>query len=386
MEKGSMKETNFEGSMTIHFDLIKIWQNSLGAPVGGIDDNFFALGGDMESALAMLREVERVTRKQISTESFICDPTIRGLTRFIIANTAGDGMFVQLQPGTGGLPFYFFHGDILGGGFYTRRLAELLGPRHPFHVSPPIRLSEHELPRVEDLAARKRRALQKQQPHGPYVLGGFCVGAVVAYEVACQLETEGEEVSCVFLVEPEIGNALTRSHQTFVNAFAARHRRPQDKVDLLLRGERKIGRFKDVLHGSLRKKTEFLINNTKKVFGRAVPTTADRNETEGGPEIQDWLVPAYHWVLTSYTPRRFSGPTTMFLTDQHMTEAPFVLRQWRKAVPHLKVEKIPGRHLTCITTHVADLGRKLRAEMEKLNTVAKVTAQVSLSPVLCLLT
>ena len=43
--------------------------------------------------------------------------------------------------------------------------------------------------------------LKKRQPEGPYLLGGWCYGGVVAHEIACQLEAAGEEVRHLFMLD-----------------------------------------------------------------------------------------------------------------------------------------------------------------------------------------
>ena len=40
------------------------------------------------------------------------------------------------------------------------------------------------------------------RPHGPYLLGGYSFGAVVAFEMAQQLRAEGEEVPLLFMLDP----------------------------------------------------------------------------------------------------------------------------------------------------------------------------------------
>ena len=39
------------------------------------------------------------------------------------------------------------------------------------------------------------------QPKGPYTIGGFCLGGILAYEIASQLRAAGHEVSLVVLVD-----------------------------------------------------------------------------------------------------------------------------------------------------------------------------------------
>ena len=46
----------------------------------------------------------------------------------------------------------------------------------------------NDLPLTLTLAGEMKRI----QPHGPYVLGGWSMGGVVAFEMACSLEENGE--------------------------------------------------------------------------------------------------------------------------------------------------------------------------------------------------
>ena len=82
-------------------------------------------------------------------------------------------------------------------------LARLLGPDQPFYglrargvdgVTPP-----HT--KIEDMAAYYIKALRPVQPHGPYLLGGYCFGGVVAFEMARQLQAQGEPVALVGIFE-----------------------------------------------------------------------------------------------------------------------------------------------------------------------------------------
>jgi thioesterase domain-containing protein len=356
-----------EPSLAIHFQIINVWERMLGTHVNGTDKSFLELGGREDLVPIMLREVQQATGKQVSPADFLRDPTIDHLAQCLVSQVRDDGIFVPVKEGIG-VPFYFFHGDILGGGFYSRRLADLLGVQQPVCVSAPIELSEDELPSVEELAACKRDSLQQRQPHGPYVLGGFCVGAVIAYEVARQLEARGEEVRSVVLIEPEIGNTVTRSHQKVVNSIAARKRHPREKVQTFMRGLKKIEHLRHVWQAPLNEKKEFVLRNSRKAITRNSGTSSHSAEEANARPLdasteRDWLISAYHWVLTSYVPKSYRGHVTLLLTDEHLAQAPFVLKQWKKAAPQARVERIPGRHLSCITTHLAAIAEKIRHEI-----------------------
>jgi thioesterase domain-containing protein len=50
------------------------------------------------------------------------------------------------------------------------------------------------------MAAEFAGEIRSVQPQGPYRLAGFCLGAYLAFETACQLQAQGEEVSCLFII------------------------------------------------------------------------------------------------------------------------------------------------------------------------------------------
>jgi thioesterase domain-containing protein len=54
---------------------------------------------------------------------------------------------------------------------------------------------------VEDMAADYVREIRDMQPKGPYFLGGFCFGGLVAFEMAQQLREAGEAVALLALFD-----------------------------------------------------------------------------------------------------------------------------------------------------------------------------------------
>jgi hypothetical protein len=53
---------------------------------------------------------------------------------------------------------------------------------------------------VPRMAAHYLEEIRRVQPRGPYRLGGYCFGALVAFEMAHQLEAAGEQVSLLLLM------------------------------------------------------------------------------------------------------------------------------------------------------------------------------------------
>jgi thioesterase domain-containing protein len=83
----------------------------------------------------------------------------------------------------------------IGGGVLCYfHLARALGGERPLYGLQARGLDGREPPlaRVEEMAERYLAALAEIQPRGPYLLGGWSFGGVVAFEMARQLAERGE--------------------------------------------------------------------------------------------------------------------------------------------------------------------------------------------------
>jgi len=106
-------------------------------------------------------------------------------------------------------PFVYVHGDFMAAGFHTHALARLLGPDQPVYAVHPHGLADRSIPTsIEAMAADRLRVLRGMRPHGPYVVGGHCNGAFVAFELAGQLIDAGEEVPAVIVVDASAPGAI----------------------------------------------------------------------------------------------------------------------------------------------------------------------------------
>jgi amino acid adenylation domain-containing protein/non-ribosomal peptide synthase protein (TIGR01720 family) len=82
--------------------------------------------------------------------------------------------------------------------FMFTDLSESLGAQQPFYG---LWVPDDEPFSFSPLAARHVEEIQRVQPHGPYTLGGFSFGGVVAFEIARQLRAKNEEVARLVLFE-----------------------------------------------------------------------------------------------------------------------------------------------------------------------------------------
>ena len=96
-------------------------------------------------------------------------------------------------------PFFWVHGED-SNAFLPRYLGPdqpLYGFRHQSEDGTPARYTT-----VVDIAAHYLSEIRSVQPQGPYFLGGYCFGAVVAFEIAQQLRKLNQGVPLLVLLDP----------------------------------------------------------------------------------------------------------------------------------------------------------------------------------------
>jgi amino acid adenylation domain-containing protein len=195
---------------TIEHELVQIWERLLDRKPIGIRDDFFEIGGHSLLAVRMLADIARVRGRHVPLAWLFETSTTQTLAARIGAEVQAQGEppLVVLQSDATGLPLAFVHGDVRGAGWYCRRLAPLAVPDSPLLVLPTLGADEDGPTwRIEAMAARHVAELRKVQPCGPYRLAGFCVGGIIAFEMARQLQAAGETVERLIVVDSSATNA-----------------------------------------------------------------------------------------------------------------------------------------------------------------------------------
>jgi amino acid adenylation domain-containing protein len=358
--------------LPIQFQIARIWEEVLGVKPVGIRDNFFDLGGHSLLAVRMVDRIEEVTGRKLPVTALFEDATIAHLAEMILRDdTDAPSPVIELQTKGRRQPLYFLHGDIIGGGFYARDISRLLGEEQPFFVLPPMNFVNGSLPTVEEMAAHHLRDLRAHRPRGPYLLGGFCIGALVAYEMACRLSAAGEDVPFIALIDPQLPSRWLWADYQIVNRIAKwRGLSTVDKTRLFARGHKVLYRLREEWNSSLREKARFAGRKLRNLFRRNGPAHLSANAVqengENSMEEQDTLA-AFHWIISAYAPPRSDIPMTMFLTDEQKALTPFLEKRWKAVAPRLEVHRILGKHLGAITTDVDVLSAKLNECLEKVN-------------------
>jgi len=125
-----------------------------------------------------------------------------------IPKPADNGLIRTFSPLRHGKPSVtFIHTGNTGSDAYYR-LADKIGEDCAFAVIEPYNLfHQNDIQHgIKAIAAKYVEILRDYQPEGPYILGGWCYGGVVAHEMAYQLQTMGEEVRHLMMFD---SHALT---------------------------------------------------------------------------------------------------------------------------------------------------------------------------------
>ncbi|HMJ89477.1 MAG TPA: amino acid adenylation domain-containing protein, partial [Candidatus Acidoferrum sp.] len=357
--------------LPIQLQLVQIWEELLSVRPIGIRDNFFELGGHSLLAVRMMDRVEELTGKKLPMTELFHDATIAHLSELILQSKESSASpVIELQSEGSGAPVYFLHGDIIGGGFYARDLAKLLGNEHPFYVLPPSPMQNATLTSVEEMTDLHLRDLRAHRPHGPYVLGGFCIGALVAYEMAVRLAADGEQVPGLLLIDPQLPSRLLRSHYNMVQKLGIRRGySDEQKLALFARGHKVLFRLREEWNAPLRDKARFAARATRKLLHRHQPANSASAAVvdEGTPDLfhddEQRILAGFHWILSGYTPPLYSGSISMFVTDEQRVLTPFLERRWQSIVPQIRIERLAGKHLDSITTNIDVLAGKVREHL-----------------------
>ena len=204
-----------------------LWEELLGAQGIGTDQDFFDIGGHSLLAVRMLYGVERTFGKRLPTSLLFESATIQKLASWLRKEgwKPSWSSIVPVQTSGYKRPFFCVHG-VGGNVIGFRALANYFDPERPFYALQPQGLDGKQscLNTVEEMAAHFISEVRRVQPKGPYYLGGFSFGGVVAYEMARQLSSMGDTVGVLALLDTYARN-LESGIASFVKALFSSRRK-----------------------------------------------------------------------------------------------------------------------------------------------------------------
>jgi amino acid adenylation domain-containing protein len=354
--------------------LAGLWRDVLRVEQIGALDNFFELGGNSIQAAVFINRLQEKLSQPIYTVAVFDSPTIADLARYLSevcptvlhrlfgpeSIVAADGSASQpasasrspllalLQTEGTRPPCFMVHPP---GGIVVcyQALAQRLGRERPFYAIRARGLSgEPDLPTsMEEMAAEYVAAIRSVCPHGPYHLGGWSLGGVIAYEMAQQLRTQGESVGLLALLDTTIPTSPINQAYAEDAELSAR----EYGLDLTLEEL-------DRLHPN--EQLPYLWDHVHKLG--LVDTDTPLSLVQ---QILDDLKRLFHVHVTlanEYALRPYAGRITLFRpSDSPILSSSARDRNWGKLASSVEVHFVPGLHHTIVKEpHVQSLAHELR--------------------------
>ncbi len=194
--------------------LLELWSQVLPEIKFGVYDDFFDLGGQSFDAVRVMGMVQEHFGRPLSLGDMWHQRTIENLAKLLDDESEqGIQCLVSINTQGVGEPWFLVH----PAGGYCVRYAELserlLQPVFGFQAIG-VDGRESPLTSIAEMASFYIEEMRKQQPHGPYRIGGWSSGGLIAFEMACQLRKQGKTVRPLLIMDcpsPHEHNSISRT-------------------------------------------------------------------------------------------------------------------------------------------------------------------------------
>ncbi|MGZ6550712.1 MAG: thioesterase domain-containing protein, partial [Tumebacillaceae bacterium] len=260
-------------------------------------------------------------------------------------------------------PLFFVH-SIGGGVLYYSDLAKVLGDDQPFYglQAPGLEDDRTTVKTTPELAALYIEEMRKVQPEGPYMIGGWSYGGVVAFEIAVQLQKQGAEVALLAMLDSRVpipedeGADEVYYALDHLENLAIFHERPMP-----IKQEQVVGMeteaalrliFQEGVNGQL-----LSLESGFEAFRRTI-------------DVMHANKKAFH----TYEPTPYAGNLTMLKAIERPEEEAFVpTNGWDQFIGgEIEVRLVPGNHFTMVKhPYVQDVGEQLKDCLATVNLARK---------------
>lgn len=342
----------------LELKLTSIFGEVLGVEHVGIHDNFFELGGSSLLAMRLFTQIEKTFGKTLPPATLFQAPTVEQLALLLgeeELSTSWESL-VEIQKG-GSKPPFFCIAAADGSILRYRELAQHLGSEQPVYGLQPQGIDGKQTfhSRIEDMAAHYIEEIRTFQPEGPYFLGGFCGGGIVAFEMAQQLHAQGQKVALLALLDAYIDESSqpipfnVHHHRSYLSQLG-----PLEKLNYIL------PRIKGKILNTIKSRIYLITYKLYRNNGRPLPQVSPNN-----PLVKESF---FNKAVSQYVRQVYPGRVSLFRPDKGIVtwhhDPTF---GWGKlAAGGVESHDIPGWHTDFLgEPYVEFLAAKLMACLEE---------------------
>jgi amino acid adenylation domain-containing protein len=323
----------------LELQLVKIWEKVLDVQPIGISDNFFDLGGHSLLALYLFAQIEQVWGKHLSWAILLRASTIAELADVIRQEEHSDTWSPLVLLGMGDehkSPLFCIH-PVGGTLFCYYDLVKKMGEERPIYGLQAQGLDGKQQPldRIEDMASCFIKSIQTVQQHGPYLLLGYSLGGVIAFEIARQLADLGQEIAFLGLLDIESPNL--KQDKSLVLQKIKFHLDKFQNLEL----KEQLKYFPDMLlRKLLRKEVEY-----KDLVATTISSSPFLEQFT--PELSSVLASSLQ-ARKDYQPQVYPGNATVFWSEyQDIYISQYPKLGWEKLISGaIETQFLPGDHLS----------------------------------------
>jgi amino acid adenylation domain-containing protein len=363
--------------------LAALWQDLLGLEAVGVHDSFFELGGNSIRAAVFINKLQALLGEVVHVVAVFDAPTIAELAvslaeqhpamlaRLFGANQQSNGIdalhtplvarspLIALQRHGSRQPFVCVHpagGEVLC--YYD--VAQQLGADQPVYGMRAIGLDGEAEP-VADIRMMARQyadVLRSEQPAGPYLIGGWSLGGIVAFELAQQLHTQGQHVALLALFDPPpplLTHTLQKEDDLALLAGFAQH------LGLIV--DQSAPLIEHIRQLDQDARLRYLLEQAQNA--NLLPPDVQL------PHIRRRLdlFRIHSQALRTYRPERYAGRIVLFqAAERFASEQHNPAHEWSAlAAGGVELHTVPGDHYAILRPpNVLVLAERLRATLDKL--------------------
>ena len=345
--------------------LAQLWAKVLKLQRVGLNDNFFDLGGHSLLAVRIIVEIENIYGRRLPLATLLQAPTVGALAEVLRKENwkPSWSSLVPLQPGGSKPPLFLIHshgGNVLE--YYP--LANHLDKDQPVYALQ-ARGLDGNIPKnesLEQIASAYLKEIRTLQSEGPYFLGGFCFGGLVALEAAQQLQAAGQKVALVVMMQTtHPGAPAFAPGSSSANRWwhRAAKRIDLERDNLLQRG---FGYFGD----RLRRTRDVMQARTQIAFDKKMSNGNGHKTRASMAYILELLGMEHDRAFMNYVPRPYNGDVLLFRASKQL---PGLLTDpslgWKPVITgHLEIRELPGHQQNILVEpRVARLAEELQARL-----------------------